>query len=178
MFLILHVLSNEDDREFFENLYRRFYPIMKYTAISICGREDADDLIQMTFLKLLKYVGTLRSLEENALVVYLTYTLKTVAIEYQRQQHRFQKLEQKIIQNYTDFSSEQEFSKIEMISVLSQLNERDRNLLMYRYFLDMKLTDIANLMGIPPNSIHVYLSRARQKALRLIKRGNQNDDQK
>ncbi len=176
MILFFNLLNNEDDREFFESLYRKFYPIMKYTAISFCGDDNADDLIQMTFLKLIKYVDTLRSLEEKAQIVYLTYTLKTVAIEYQRKQHRLQKLETKIIQNYTDSSSEQEFSRIEILSVLSQLNERDRDLLLYFYFLDMKLTDIAKLMGIPSNSIHVFLSRARKKALKLIKGENLNDN--
>lgn len=61
-------------------------------------------------------------------------------------------------------------TNMELANTLDTLCERDRQLLIYKYYLGYTGKEIAQLMGIPVRHIHVYLSRARRRALCTIAR--------
>ncbi|MNJ71115.1 RNA polymerase sigma factor [compost metagenome] len=56
----------------------------------------------------------------------------------------------------------------ELGRALSRLSERDRQLLVNKYFLGLKDREMAPLMGIPVRNIQAYLTRARRRALSIL----------
>ena len=57
----------------------------------------------------------------------------------------------------------------ELAEALQQLSERDRDLLCYKYNLELSDREIADIMNIPINNIREYLVRAKRRALKVIK---------
>ena len=178
MLLFTFILDNEQDRSFLESVYTRYYPILKYTAANICGMDMADDAIQAAFLKLINHLDTLKELEEKPLVTYLVYTVKSVAIDLQRKASQQSRIKQKLIHHssYYDSPDTADLS-IDIQSVLSQLSERDRDLLVYCYFFNLDQKKVAEIMGIKPANIRMAIYRAKKRALKLLnKEGDKNDN--
>ncbi|WP_175460731.1 sigma-70 family RNA polymerase sigma factor [Paenibacillus sp. cl6col] len=57
----------------------------------------------------------------------------------------------------------------EIFSRLSKLTDRDKTLLYYKCNMDMKDSEISRQLGIPVNNVRQYLTRARRRALNLLK---------
>jgi RNA polymerase sigma-70 factor (ECF subfamily) len=53
-------------------------------------------------------------------------------------------------------------------TALSQLSARDRELLFYKYVLDLSPKGIADIVGINHNHIWKYLTRARHRAYKIL----------
>ena len=51
---------------------------------------------------------------------------------------------------------------------LEKLLQRDRDILMYRYILEMSDEEIAGLLNIKPGSVRMCLSRARKNAFAVL----------
>ena len=51
---------------------------------------------------------------------------------------------------------------------LGRLSERERDILKYRYLLDMGDEEIARVLGIKPSSVRMYLTRARKNAFAIF----------
>lgn len=51
---------------------------------------------------------------------------------------------------------------------LEKLPQRDRDILMYRYILEMSDEEIAGLLNIKPGSVRMCLSRARKNAFAVL----------
>jgi len=51
---------------------------------------------------------------------------------------------------------------------LAAIQERDRNLLYYKYNLELSDKKIAEIMDIPADNIREYLVRARRRVLKIL----------
>lgn len=58
----------------------------------------------------------------------------------------------------------------ELAKTIEQLSERDRNLLYHKYNLEMSDKEISEIMDIPVNNIRQFLTRARRRALNILKK--------
>ena len=56
----------------------------------------------------------------------------------------------------------------EISSVLLNLPEKQKDLLYFKYFLEMDNAEIAEILGIAPASVRQYLTRARRNAQKLL----------
>jgi RNA polymerase sigma-70 factor (ECF subfamily) len=117
---------------------------------------------------------------------YVVYTTRSVSINY----IKHKKVETKhiyYIEN-TDVTkgldnneneSEARLIRQEEIELLAdaitKLPQGQKDLLYFKYMLDMSDQDIAQILGIAPNSVRQYLTRARRNAKSLMERGVCND---
>ncbi|MPN57023.1 hypothetical protein SDC9_204717 [bioreactor metagenome] len=60
-------------------------------------------------------------------------------------------------------------------NAICKLPQNQKDLLYFKYILEMSDDEIANVLGIAPNSIRQYLTRARRNAKAFIDRGVCND---
>lgn len=171
--------EDEDNKAYITHLYKRYYPLMKKQAHSfVWDYGMVDDLIQDAFLKLIPKIPLLRTLNDYQRTSYIVYTLKHVCLDYIRTKSRRSKYT--LLGTTKDIApvlmaTENEFAHIEIHEALEealfQLTERDRNLLCFKYYMEMTDKEIEHLSGIPADHVRQYVARARHRALRFLSEG-------
>jgi RNA polymerase sigma-70 factor (ECF subfamily) len=178
-------IADDGDRLFMTRLYTDFHALMLRRALAIVGsREDAEDAVSDACVKLLGKLPTLRALERPALATYVVHTVKSVAIDLVRrrdtkQNHEFLGQDGDAAEAVADVGDGSDFESLVLdaeaakaaVRHLDRLDERDMDILKYKYVLDMTDKEIAPLMGVKPQSIRGLLTRARRNALELLRKG-------
>lgn len=171
---------DDDDRAFMLNLFKNYYSLARKTIFSIPREtKDIEDLINDSFVKLIDKIPLIRTLDCCKTTSYVVYTIRSVAINYIK--HR--KVENKHLY-YSDDSdianspfifeddSDTRLIRKEEIDLLrdaiSMLPEKEKDLLYFKYILEMKDDAIAEILGIAPGSVRQYLTRARRNAKKLM----------
>ncbi len=172
--------KDNDNKAFIVNVYKDYYGFVKRTMIRITGvHSDIDDLVNDCFLKLIEKTSTIRVLGQGRLTAYIRYTARSVAINYIKHQ--------KVVKKHVDIAVDTELSEfsagkytdiddrlirkheIELLKkAILRLPEKKKNILYFKYLLDMSDKQISEVYSISPDSVRTYLSRARKDAKRLM----------
>lgn len=152
----------EGDMEAFSTLYDLTYKYVFKIAYSITlSKEDAEDVVQNTYLKIFEKRKTLDHGE--AIMGYL----KRIAINYalkisQKKQPKFIEMEAKMHEDSTS-----EIVK----EALEKLNPKDRSVLSLFYIDNLSIKEISFILEESEESIRTRLSRARNKLREVIEHG-------
>lgn len=172
------------DMELVGALYQRYMGIMYKTALENLD-DDAlkDAVVHDALIRLAHKADTLRGLDANAAPVYIASVVRFVALEARRKQRRERKrviaVDLAGLEGIPSGASmEDELAEREAMSerlqymweALGELSEPDRELLIGKYAAGRSDEDLARALGIKPDSVRKKLSRARERAKRLILR--------
>ena len=81
--LAIAAMKGDDDKAFMLNLYNDYYGLVRKTVYSITrNTNEAEDLTNDTFIKLIEKVSLLRTLDSCRLAAYVVYTSRSVAINF------------------------------------------------------------------------------------------------
>lgn len=180
--------EEHDDSAYMVSLYLKYKSLL-FQKASIYTKDPyaQEDIVQETLLRLMKYVPKLRSLEQAALVAYLTLTVRSTALNYFQTERRdslnaiplpddYDEQERVRIDSPVQLSLEERVLEgcrdQELHKVISRLSERDQLLLTGKYFLELDNYELADILRVKPSVMRVLLFRARNRALKeLIKEG-------
>lgn len=178
--MIIAALEDDDDKTFMLNLYQDYYGLMWKTVYSITHDADnAEDLINDIFVKLIEKISLIRTLDDCKTATYVVYTSRSVAINFIKHRDVQKKhvhygegigLAEAIsgledtIENRIIHQEEIE----EMGNAILRLPEKQKDLLYFKYILEMDDAEIAEILRISPDSVRQYLTRARRKAKKHI----------
>lgn len=177
---LITALESDDDKAFMLNLYKDYYVMVRKTVNNITRDADhAEDLTNDTFIKLIEKVSLLRTLDCCKLAVYVVYTSRSIAINFIKHRDVQNKhgyygedidMAEKIpspeenIENRIIHQEEIE----ELGNAVLRLPEKHKDLLYFKYILEMNDREIADILNIAPASVRQYLTRARRKAKDLM----------
>lgn len=175
-------IPDGENRDFMSNVYLEYYRLM-YKIASEIDPNNAEDIIQDAFLKMLSHKHKLQNMDKKALTSYIALTVKTTALDWIRRQKAIQKnLYQgdanEILAEIEDTGADPSpvfFSKVayeQLANLMKQLSSRERDLLMLKYFLSMDDRELAPLFGVKKDSVRKMVERARKKLLKLIEKEN------
>lgn len=173
----------EDNKSFMINLYKNYYSLVRKTVFSIThDNKDIEDLIDDVFIKLIEKIVLIRTFECYKTITYIIYTSRSIALNY----IKHKKVEYKhmyLYENIEGFSQYEDDlleriihqEEIELLSfAISKLPQQQKDLLYFKYFLEMSDDEIANLFGIAQNSVRQYLTRARRSAKKIMEKEMNN----
>lgn len=178
--MIIQSLENDDDKFFMVNLYRDYYGLVRKTVYNITHDvQNAEDLIDDTFLRLIEKISLLRTLDNCKTAAYVVYTSRSVAINFIKRRdverkHVYYGSDTDLAEAITVREDTIESTIIhqeqikEMSDAVLRLPEKEKELLYFKYFLEMDNEKLAEILGIAPASVRQYLTRARRKAQKLI----------
>ena len=159
-------------------LYLDYNRLMRQQIAKIVQDEwAAEDLMQTTLMKLIDKVQDLRTKDRNHLINYIISACKNQARNYIRDKSRHMEYS---IDEYLDVPDQHNGAdEIEMrlahtdelehlSKVWPKLDERSRYLLESHYILEKSLYEIAENLGIKPDSVRMALTRARKTAYALL----------
>ncbi|MGM9600185.1 MAG: RNA polymerase sigma factor [Faecousia sp.] len=136
-------------------------------------RYDVEELVQCVWLRLCEKADVLASLSSERQLSYIATTLRNTAISLSRTNKVEWSLEmaENICYNESDMLAvlmDRKLRTERFREIWPQVPVDARELLERKYFLMESDKEIASVMGIRPNSVRTYLSRARKIAYTIL----------
>lgn len=160
------IAQARSDPAAFARLYRRHYDaVFAYCVHRLFERHTAEDITSAVFLKVIEKFGGFRGNDEQQFRNWL-YTIATNAVNnYLRKTARRNNL-LKAACEQTDAKDIKEISQ-EKLAALKQailtLKPKYQTIITLRFFENLKLTEIAEVLGSSPDTIRSRLARALAK---------------
>ena len=180
LLLLLQTIESEDDRAFLMDIYQQHYHKLYKEADSIVHNAyDAEDVVQEFMIYICDHINKFRALECCVLPSYLVMCIRRRCINFLKRRETQKKHTIGSIDNEqyffdypdTEISVEEKVLlnlKFEQVQeAFSQLPQSTRDILQYKYFLELTDAEIAELLGIQKNSVRAYLTRARKAVCRI-----------
>ncbi len=147
-----------------------------YISKIISDPKLQEDALQESFYIISKNYNKIRELDSNEKRYYLYTIVKTTSLKiYNREKIIRDNLE--LNDNILDFGSN-ELSidnfivntdlKVLLKYALSELNDNDKNLIIMRYYLDLSIKEIAEILSIKENTVSQRIVRVKQKLVKII----------
>lgn len=169
-------LSLEGDTVAFDHLFDRYRASMRKLYLQRTGGngDDADDLIQDTFLKV--YLNLRRydpaytfgqwifTIARNTFIDYLRKRQESVPLDnVQRGQSSLPTPEQSVIDSQ---------QRAQLEAFMERMRPQYRRLIELRFFRDFSYEEIAAELNIPLGTVKTQLHRAREQMCKFIDDGN------
>ena len=176
MLLLIQSVLPQKYRSKVEQLYYEYRNDMFYTAIGILkNKEQAEDIVQFAFLRIMKYIEKINSLPSEEVRGYIIYIIKNLSIDYIRKQKR----ENTIPFDNMDFSGEYvepieniAMANLELSLVKKKLEDMDDKYalpLILKYTLEFSHAEIADFLNLSVENVKVRCHRGRHKLIEAIR---------
>lgn len=144
-----HVVENQD------KIYRLAYGYAK-------NRDDSLDIVQESIIKAIKYQNNLK--DHNSLNTWFYKLLVNTSIDFLRRNKKIVYMEDRdehghLEELHVNFENQ----NIDLYDAMDKLDIKYKSIVMLRYFEDMKLEDIANVLEINENTVKTRLYTALKK---------------
>lgn len=159
----------EEKRALFDNLVTAYSPWLYRYAYWLCdSRTVAEDLVQETFLRAWRFIGSLES--EAAAKSWLTTILRREnARRFERKQLDYQDVETDMIPEESEGADRSDI--LTLRKGLKALPVKYREPLILQVIDGYKLEEIASMLELPRNTVATRLHRARQKLKSYLDEG-------
>ena len=170
--IYLSALDTQEEKDFFEDMYRNNRGKMLSIAFSILGnKEDAEDAVHIAFLKLADQLKNLLQKSRQDLKRYIVITIRNTSITiYNRNKKnagRLEALNDDTPDNDNVFKFEA--SQIEALQIaLPKLPQNYKDILTMYYYMRMSAEEISKTLDISVDNVWKRLSRARNMLKALI----------
>lgn len=166
-----------------EELYELYEQKIYYVAFSVLNNiQQAEDVVQETFITLYQHLVEIHSLNTQELKRYILRVAKNKAIDSYRNNKRhgiileeYQKEATDIADDNIDDWEQCLMSEIQIDTLITTLNESYKHVFKYKVFYDLNYQEISELMGITEVNVRKQFERARKQVLNIIG-GRQNDE--
>lgn len=146
-----------------EAIYRDYHDkVFGYVISKVLNKENAEDLTSEIFLKIYEKLDTFDDTKASISTWIYTVTRNTMT-DYYRTRKVFDEVAEEI-PDETNNSIEEEICNTEMLEILAEglktLEERERDIIIFRYYKNESLKDIADKMGISYAYVRILHNKA------------------
>lgn len=135
-----------------ENVYRLAYSYVK-------NKEDALDIVQDSIYKAMDNLELLKN--PDAVKSWFYRIVVNTSLDFLRRNKRIQTMEPEMIETYCP-GAEDVYSDIDLKRTLEDLPIKYRSVIVLRYFEDMKISEVAEVLNENTNTIKTRLYQALQ----------------
>lgn len=158
------------DEEKIEGLIRQNYAdIYKYCFYHVGNRETAQDLTQDVFLKFLSRLDDYY--EYGKLKNYLYIVAKHAIADYFRRPKEVSLDE--VEEKTSDDGMEKIPVRVDILQVLNLLDSFEKELIILRYYQDLRIKDIAQILDMPVSTIRYKIKKAEMTIKNKLDIGDQ-----
>lgn len=168
--------AQEGDEDAYGQIYRLFWQrIYRYCQFNTGKSETAQDICQETFLRAWRSLSTFSLYKGGSfqaflfkiarnLIIDLARKKKEIALEnYQQQADPAQDLDEKL-------QRQQDIAQVQ--SALAKLEEKDRQIIILRYFEELSSHEVAKIVGVREGNLRVRTHRILKKLKQIIEKKN------
>jgi RNA polymerase sigma-70 factor (ECF subfamily) len=166
---VASVISEPVTREF-EDIFREHYDLVHGTAFGVTGRrEDAEDVVQTVFLRLLRREMPPDLKKNPRAYLYRAAVNESLNIIRSRRRRPTTDLENVEVPADATGPNQAEAIHRKLYEAIGELNPKHAEILILRYVHDYSDADIAKLLGTSRGTIAVSLYRSRTQLKRLLR---------
>ena len=159
------MMSNELINEMFQ---KKMKLIHKYLIKLGCSQDNAEDIVQDTFYKALKYIDGIQ-VDKLSSWLFRVAINKYYDLCRKNSRHMHLSIDEEIFkESLTDNKLVEDFilnieKKEEILKILNSISNIHKNLLFFKYEMGLSYKEIAELLDINENTVKTYLFRAREQ---------------
>ncbi|MFA6995560.1 MAG: RNA polymerase sigma factor [Patescibacteria group bacterium] len=160
---------NQGDEDTFLKMYNYYAPrLFKHACFRLGSREQAEDMAQQVFYKTWQYIINSEHKIDN-LNAFLYKTLNNLIADYYRRpgnenislDNPSNGLEEKLsVEPLYEEAIDQDLEKNKVRESLKQLTVDQQKLIIWRYFDDLSVSEIAKVSGKSFNAVYVGIHRS------------------
>ncbi len=167
-------IDDEDDREKFEFIYNAYRKRMVATAFSVLhNKEDAEDAVHETFIRIARNMKSIDDPSSDRTLSYVIKASKNNAINMLNKNKR--ENEYASTDSLENIADKDFFERLdikhrygEVVNAIQSLSDTYRDVMYYHYVCDMKINDIADLLGKKNSAVKQQLIRGKKKLLEIL----------
>lgn len=172
-------INDSNDRAYMEQLYIEHHRTMYWQAYKVTrSPQDLDDIVNDACIALIRKISLLRTLDCNILRAYIISTVKNIALNHLRKQkHARVDVGDVVIATLPspepdpDDGLLEEATISELMASIEKLPELDQDVLRMKYIDDLSDKEIGAILGMKYETVRSRLTRARQRAYKILKEG-------
>lgn len=184
LFSALMMIEDDDDRDFIQQLFLQNEKAMFTMAYRIVGDPHiAGDMVSASCIRMIEKIDSLKEISGAGRTPYILAIVKNTSLMYLRKRKkegvrnaryvRMSDAEAENRQPDERLLAEAELNALR--EALYRLNDKDRDLLVMKYFEQRTDEEIACVREISVNSVRSCLSRARKALFNELGRADQHD---
>lgn len=135
-----------------ENVYRLAYSYVK-------NKEDALDIVQDSIYKAMTRIDSLK--DPDAVKSWFYRIVVNTSLDFLRRNKKVQTMEPEIIETYSP-AAEDVYTDVDLKRTLEDLPTKYRSVIVLRYFEDLKINEVAEVLNENTNTIKTRLYQALQ----------------
>lgn len=163
--------AKRGDKKAFEALIQKYHNELYYTALGIVRSGwDALDICQDTFLKAYSSLNTLK--DTSKFKAWINRILVNKCNDFFRRNKRVTAMENIETEG---FFEEVYDENIDLLRALSSLKEESRTVLTLRYFQDLPIKEIAEVVGCPEGTVKSRISNGLKDLRKLMEPGSDRE---
>jgi RNA polymerase sigma-70 factor (ECF subfamily) len=166
----VHELAGESLPQEFEDLFQEHYVLVYRTAYGITGRvEDAEDVVQTLFLRLLKRERPRDFLKHPKAYLYRAAVNLSLTVVQTRQRRASLEASEELATSIAARASNRtEELHLKLYEAIARLKPKAASILILRYLHNYSDAEIAKLLGTSRGVIAVTLYRSRARLRKLL----------
>ncbi|MGN0161014.1 MAG: RNA polymerase sigma factor [Lachnospiraceae bacterium] len=144
-------------QKIYDELVEQYYLSLFRFCVGFCGnREDAEDTVQIAYMKLWNSKMDFESIEHAKNWLY------KVAVNYMKDTMKLKWKNVELISEYADVSFEND-EMSELFEIVQSLEKEYRIVILLYYYEGYSVKEIGKILGAKESTISTRLQRARQK---------------
>ena len=181
---LLSMQENTDNHSFIMQLYQQHAGLMHSIAFRIVrDYHAAEDIVSVVMVDLIANIDRLSNVPHSGMRAYIAAAVRNESIDYVRRQNRqpFLLENENVLDAVADHCTIgervlQQIDNESLHQILLRLPQNMQKLLTMKYAKKMPDHEIARVLNIAPNSVRMYLTRARTRMKIMIEKEKLKDD--
>jgi len=155
-----------------EMFQKKMNLIYKYLIKLGCSKDNAEDIVQDTFYKALKYIDGIQADKVSSWLFKVAIN-KYYDLCRKNNRHVHLSIDEEIFkESLKDSKLVEDFildleRKEEVLDILNSISDIHKSLLFFKYDMGLSYKEIAELLEINENTVKTYLFRAREQFKKL-----------
>ncbi len=174
---ILIDLLKEGDMSAMEAIYHKKYKNIFRIAFRYTGiKEEAEDIMQETFIKIYKKIDKFKYEDENSFDRWITRICINLSLDWLRKKRRERLFLLNVFSNHDreKFSANNDeknnITRQNFEQAISKLSPKQKTAFILRYFEEYSIGDIAEIMKCSANTVKKHLQRGMRKLKKTLKK--------
>lgn len=134
-----------------------------FALVIVKNKEDAKDITQESFLKVLENIKGFRNESKFSTWLYKIVYNQSIQFIQKAKSINFSNIDSVKANDFSDDFSNVEDKYVRLYQTIDQLDDNERNIIMLFYLAEKSIKDINSITGLSVSNIKVILHRARKR---------------